>query len=65
MNAANEVAVQAFLDGEIPFTAITEIVGDVLMAHVTKAADSIETVLSADRAARDQARLACSALHPA
>ncbi len=65
MNAANEVAVQAFLDGEIPFTAITEIVGDVLMAHVMKAADSIETVLSADRAARDQARLACSALHPA
>jgi len=65
MNAANEVAVQAFLDGEIPFTAITEIVGDVLRAHATRTADSIETVLSADRAARDQARLACAALHPA
>jgi 1-deoxy-D-xylulose-5-phosphate reductoisomerase len=65
MNAANEVAVQAFLDGEIPFTAITEIVGDVLTTHATRTADSIETVLSADRAARDQARLACSALHPA
>ena len=65
MNAANEVAVQAFLDGEIPFTGITEIVGEVLMGHVSKRADSIETVLSADRAAREQARIACSALHPA
>lgn len=65
MNAANEVAVQAFLDGEIPFTGITEIVGDVVRGHLSMKADSIETVTAADRAARAQARNACSALHPA
>ena len=65
MNAANEVAVQAFLDGEIPFTGITEIVSEVLTKHVSKEATAIETVLSADREARAQARIACSALHPA
>jgi len=64
MNAANEVAVQAFLDGEIPFTGITEIVGDVVTSHVSSEAGSIEAVLAADRAARAQARVACSALHP-
>lgn len=65
MNAANEVAVQAFLDGEIPFTGITEIVSEVVTNHVSKEATSIEAVLSADRAARALARTACSALHPA
>ena len=65
MNAANEVAVQAFLDGEIPFTGITEIVSEVVMNHVPKEATAIETILSADRAARAQARVACSALHRA
>ena len=65
MNAANEVAVQAFLDGEIPFTGITEIVSDAVRNHVSSAAESIEAVLSADRDARAQARLACSAPNPA
>ncbi len=65
MNAANEVAVQAFLDGEIPFTGITEIVSDVVMSHVSSEAATIDAVLTADRAARAQARTACSALHPA
>lgn len=65
MNAANEVAVQAFLDGEIPFTGITEIVSDVVMSHVSSEAATIDAVLTADRAARAQARIACSALHPA
>jgi 1-deoxy-D-xylulose-5-phosphate reductoisomerase len=65
MNAANEVAVQAFLDGEIPFTGVTQIVSDVVMRHRSTGADSIETVLDADRAARQEARIACSALRPA
>ena len=65
MNAANEVAVQAFLDGEIPFTEITEIVSEVVTGHVPIEATTIEAVLTADRAARNQARAACSALHPA
>ena len=45
MNAANEVAVQAFLDGEIPFTGITEIVSEVVTNHVSTDATAIETVL--------------------
>ena len=65
MNAANEVAVQAFLDGEIPFTGITEIVSDVVRSHTPKSAETLEAVLLADRAGRAQARVACSALHPA
>jgi len=65
MNAANEVAVQAFLDGEIPFPGITEIVSDVVLKHVPKEAATIEAVLAADRAARALARTACFALHPA
>jgi 1-deoxy-D-xylulose-5-phosphate reductoisomerase len=65
MNAANEVAVQAFLDGEIPFTGITEIVSEVVTKHVPAAAATIKAVLAADRAARAQARSACAALHPA
>jgi len=65
MNAANEVAVQAFLNGEIPFTGITEIVSDVVKNHASTPATAIETVLAADRAARAQATLACRALNPA
>ncbi len=65
LNAANEVAVQAFLDGQIPFTGITEIVSEVVMNHAPVAAQNLETVLEVDRAARALARTACSALHPA
>jgi 1-deoxy-D-xylulose-5-phosphate reductoisomerase len=65
MNAANEVAVQAFLDGGIPFTSITDIVDEVVRTHAPNPAASIAAVLEADRAARAQATLACSSLRPA
>jgi 1-deoxy-D-xylulose-5-phosphate reductoisomerase len=65
MNAANEVAVQAFLDGEIPFTAITEVVSDVVQGHKSGDASALDVVLDADRAARTHARNLCSALRPA
>jgi 1-deoxy-D-xylulose-5-phosphate reductoisomerase len=64
MNAANEVAVQAFLEGRIPFPSITEIVGQVVMNHAASEASTIEAVLAADRAARAEAFAACNALHP-
>lgn len=60
MNAANEVAVQAFLDGEISFPAITEVVSEVAMNHPSTAATALGDVLAADRSAREQARLACA-----
>ena len=61
MNAANEVAVQAFLDGEIPFPAITEVVGEIVEAHHSTALIEIGDVLAADRDARQQARRAVAA----
>ncbi len=62
MNAANEVAVQAFLDGKISFTSITGIVGDIVTKHETRPATTIEAVLSADRAARALAEETCATL---
>lgn len=59
MNAANEVAVQSFLDGEIPFGAITEVVRDAVRTHARAEATALGDVLEADRQARDQARRAC------
>jgi 1-deoxy-D-xylulose-5-phosphate reductoisomerase len=34
LNAANEVAVQLFLEGRIPFLQIPELIGDALASHV-------------------------------
>ena len=61
MNAANEVAVQAFLDGRIPFQGITDVVGEVLSRHETRDASTLDAVLEADRRAREQAETACAA----
>ncbi len=60
LNAANEVAVQAFLDRRISFPSITEVVSDVVTGHATAAADELGAVLEVDRAAREQARKACA-----
>jgi 1-deoxy-D-xylulose-5-phosphate reductoisomerase len=54
-NAANEVAVAGFLDGAIPFTGIAEVIARALDAHEAMPADSIDSVLAADRRARDHA----------
>lgn len=59
MNAANEVAVQSFLDGEIPFGAITEVVRDAVRTHARAEAAELGDVLEADLKAREQARRAC------
>ena len=44
LNAANEVAVQAFLGGEIGFTAICELVEAALEAHAAERASEPETL---------------------
>ena len=54
-NAANEVAVAAFLEGAIPFGAISETIERVLDSHAPAPASSVEAVRSADRWARDEA----------
>ena len=52
LNAANEVAVEAFLAGRIRFTAIASVIEDTLNAIGTAQADSLAQVLQADAAAR-------------
>ncbi len=60
-NAANEVAVELFLEQQIPFGRIAEIIGRVLERHAAGTAESLEAVLAADAAARRLAREAgCS-----
>ena len=55
LNAANEVAVQAFLDGEISWLQISEVIEAALESHDGTPADSVEAVLEADRLARQNA----------
>jgi len=52
LNAANEVAVAAFLEGQLGFTAIAEVVEAVLEACPAVPADSLEQVLAEDARAR-------------
>ncbi|MBI1966927.1 MAG: 1-deoxy-D-xylulose-5-phosphate reductoisomerase, partial [Gemmatimonadetes bacterium] len=60
-NAANEVAVQLFLEGTIRFGRIAEIIAAVLGQHGPVEAGSLEAVLGADADARRLAReAACS-----
>lgn len=54
-NAANEVAVEAFRAGEIPFPGIWECVSRVMDAHETRPSSSLESVVAADRWAREKA----------
>jgi len=55
-NAANEVAVAAFLDGRVPFGRISEIIERVLDDHTPAPATSLAAVREADRWARERAR---------
>src|SRR5579884_3124735 len=57
LNGANEVAVAAFLDGTIAWSAIAEVVDEVLQ-HGAGNVDDVEDVLEADRLARSRAAAA-------
>jgi 1-deoxy-D-xylulose-5-phosphate reductoisomerase len=54
-NAANEVAVAAFLAGRLPFLAIAEVVADALGAADSSPARDVAELLEADAAARQLA----------
>jgi 1-deoxy-D-xylulose-5-phosphate reductoisomerase len=56
LNAANEEAVAAFLNGRIEFTRIAETIDRVLNASVAGSAATIDDILEADAAARRLAR---------
>ena len=64
LNAANEVAVAAFLAREIGFLAIAETVDRVLQQFGTQRADSLQEVVALDEAARRSARQLLPALTP-
>ena len=55
LNAANEIAVAAFLDGRIGFTRIAEVVDDVLGRTDAPAVDALDDVLAIDAMARERA----------
>jgi 1-deoxy-D-xylulose-5-phosphate reductoisomerase len=55
-NAANEIAVAAFLERRIGFLDIAELVRDTLDATPVSAVRSLDDVLEADKAARARAR---------
>ncbi len=57
LNGANEVAVQAFLEGRIKFSAIWRIVEEALAAHKSApSASNLDEVFEADRSARSFAK---------
>ena len=56
LNAADEVAVAAFLDGTIGFNEIPRVIGDVLKETPAGHPESIREVLLTDSQARQQAR---------
>lgn len=55
LNAANEVAVQAFLEKKIGLADIWRIIGSVMDSHTAVPASSLEAVLAADAEARSRA----------
>ncbi|HVC25756.1 MAG TPA: 1-deoxy-D-xylulose-5-phosphate reductoisomerase [Acidimicrobiales bacterium] len=58
LNAANEVAVAAFLDGRISWLSIAEVVADVLDGHEESKLLDVADVLEADAVARRAAEVA-------
>ncbi|PYG88406.1 1-deoxy-D-xylulose 5-phosphate reductoisomerase [Ruminiclostridium sufflavum DSM 19573] len=55
MNAANEAAVAAFLDGKISFTAIPNIIEAVMQQHNVNICPSLDDIIEVDKWARQAA----------
>jgi 1-deoxy-D-xylulose-5-phosphate reductoisomerase len=56
LSAANEVAVEAFLDGRLDWAGIAEVVAETLEGWVDDHVDQVEGVMAADAEARARAR---------
>ena len=56
MNAANEVAVEAFLKGKISFNDITDIVTGITLGWEKTSEPGIDDIVSADAEAREKTR---------
>lgn len=62
MNAANEIAVAAFLERRLPFVGIDAVVGTVMEHHSSEPVESFEQLEDVDGWARERAALAVSSL---
>ncbi len=62
LNAANEVAVAAFLDGRLPFPAIAASIEETLAGCPSNEAGDIDAILALDAEARRHAEEACARL---
>jgi 1-deoxy-D-xylulose-5-phosphate reductoisomerase len=62
LNAANEVAVEAFLNGGIRFGEIAEIIRGTMESHTRRELECLENALDADRWAREKALSLVTAL---
>ena len=56
MNGANEALVEAFLNNEIGFTDIQDIIAETLERHIPNSEPDLESVLEADKWARETAK---------
>jgi len=56
LNAANEIAVEHFLDRRIRFTEISNLITEVMERTATGPAHDLAAILDADAAARRMAR---------
>jgi 1-deoxy-D-xylulose-5-phosphate reductoisomerase len=56
LNAANEVAVAAFLEGRLPFPGIPRVVKETMAAHTSEPLKNLAQVLEVNNWAREQAR---------
>jgi 1-deoxy-D-xylulose-5-phosphate reductoisomerase len=62
LSAANEVAVAAFLEGQIGWLDIADVISDVLASHDGGTCDTLDDVLQADTEARRRAVIASGRL---
>ena len=56
LNAANEMAVQAFLKQRVPFVKIPEVIGKTMESHTVVTNPGFDDIIESDRWAREQAR---------
>jgi 1-deoxy-D-xylulose-5-phosphate reductoisomerase len=64
LNAADEIAVEAFLSGRIPFPEIAATVAETLDRMPHREAGSVAEVLEIDRTSREVARDVISSARP-
>ncbi len=60
LNAANEIAVERFLDGKISFLQIPETICRTMEQHTSKSSPTLEDIIEADSSARRFAKSICN-----